>query len=164
MKPRPNFSSNAKKVIGGQASVRRNYWEDPIYQFVARNHRFAQDKANAQEMARLSDLMQHLVNGTLSDTVRSELEGLRQAAERQAKAERKQNQRIPPKNVVKEETALAEVHKDALKRQIFHPQTSPDNMIRAFERLPTEEKRRTAAKLTKYLRSKIADYLAKNKL
>ncbi|MDD4081919.1 MAG: hypothetical protein PHD05_00895 [Sphaerochaetaceae bacterium] len=149
---------------------KKPYWKDPLYHFISRQHRTAQISSNVSEMTRLSELMSKMATKGLSEEQRIEIDLLRQAAEKREKMERKKTQYGPKEILLKEKakkeltTGIDEITVDALKRRLFYVHTSPENMIKILEKLPLDERKKTAKKLTQYLRSKIIDYLTQKRL
>jgi|GEM_PF-1003698 len=161
-KPPAKFSAEAHNGNRGPSVP---YWQNPIYQFVARSHKIAETARNAAEMQRLSSLMQLLAENKMSAEQQAELEALRAEHEKREKSQRKKQARSDPRAFAKEETiARSEVNVTEIKRKLFNLQTSPENMIRTMEMLPNAQKREVAASLTPYLRSKIATYLKQHNM
>jgi len=153
-----------KKAINGapqiHSPVPKNYWDHPVYQFVARHHRLAEKTANAAEMARLSELMRQFTEGSIPESVIAELETQRQLAEKQAKADRKNQQvNFRPPQFAKQQELNPQVNIAALKQRIFNQQTSSENRIRAFEALPKQEKAELVKRLPPYIKSLMDKYL-----
>ena len=131
------------------------YWEDPVYRFVSGMQRRAQTVGHEAEVARYSELMQRLVEKKLPDDAYFTLDAQRRELQRQQKAERKKNQKKPAN--VQEPASNVDV--TALKRRVFNPQTSQQNMIKSLEAMPAAERKKTISSLTTFLRSKIKKYL-----
>lgn len=135
----------------------RNYWEDPVYHFVMALRKQAQKMKRMEEDARLGNLAQQIVNRAIDPQEYVHLmEQYRVFRQEQRKEKKKQQPRIvviPSKEMVPTQDIYA------LKRRIFNVHTSTDNMIKAIEALPKEERRRTVKKLTPFLRSRIEVYL-----
>ncbi|MFH1573592.1 MAG: hypothetical protein ABIG68_06380, partial [Acidobacteriota bacterium] len=79
-------------------------------------------------------------------------------ADRKRQKEARKRQRKRPTRVSATEPS-APVNVADLKRRIFNPQVSRENVIKALEALPTEERRATIAGLPPGLRRKLGKYL-----
>ena len=148
-----------KQPETARPAVRPNvpYWEDPVYRFVSGMHRKAQTVGNQADVARMAELMQRLVNKSLPDDTYLKLDAERRAYQQKEKQERKKMQKGKVERQVTE--LRPSVNVAELKRRIFNPQTAPQNMIKALEALPADERKKTVQSLTPFLRSKIAKYL-----
>ena len=131
-----------------------SYWEDPVFRFVSRQRR----SAEAAEAERLDALMQDLVNGAVSDEVYWELAAEAKADQRKRKQERKRQQTRPPAGVDSAEQGPSLNTRD-LKKRIFNPHVSRDNMIKALEALPSRDRAATIAGLPPGLKRKLGNYL-----
>jgi hypothetical protein len=137
-----------------------NYWEDPVFRFLSRQHRIAQDSRNGTEAVRLGELLQKVMQGTLPDEEYFRIMEDRRIAESALKKQKgKHGQPVISEKVQKPGVNIGE-----LKRRIFNAQTSAENMIKAMDALPKEERIRTARSLPPFLRSKIAGYLKNRNL
>lgn len=134
-----------------------NYWEDPVYHFVMALRKQAQKMKRTEEDARLGNLAQQIVNRAIDPQEYVHLMEQYRVFRQEQRRERKKQQ---PRVVVilsKEKGPTQDIY--ALKRRIFNIHTSTENMIKAIEALPKEERQRTVKKLTPYLRSRIEVYL-----
>ena len=133
------------------------YWEDPVYRYVSGLHKRVQIKGNAAELSRLAELMQKIVNKSLSDEIYFKLDADRKEFQRKMKQLRKKQQKSD--HIVSKDSSAPSINIAELKRRIFNPQTSSQNMIKALEAMPAEDRKKTIQSLTPYLKSKIAKYL-----
>jgi len=134
------------------------YWEDPVYRYVSRLHRSALDAGEDDEAARLDGLMQQLVNGSMADELHRRLEAEAKADRKRRQQERKQQRTPPGKHAATSRRGPA-VNVAELKRRIFNPHVSRENVIKALEALPPAERKATIAGLPPGLRRKLGDYL-----
>ena len=134
------------------------YWEDAAFRYVSRGHRQAMDAGDDPEAERFDALMQQFVNEALPDELYWQLKAEAKAERDQLRHERKQqpkphaahasaHEQVPPVNVAD------------LKKRIFNPNVSRDNVIKALEALPPAERKSTIAGLPPGLRRKLGDYL-----
>jgi len=169
MKPHKPVNLVNKAAIGAHGPTimpKGPYWQNPVYQFMARTQRNAQTMGNTAEMQRASAIMQEIVENRISAEKYAELEALRIESERRAKSERKKqaSANFNPNAARKEESIQTGVNVAEVKRRLFNLQTSPQNMIRELEKLPAAQRKEIAASLTVFLRSKIAPYLKQHNL
>lgn len=159
----PRNGKPKKKGLPQQAPMSKRpvlpYFQDPVYHFVSRQHREASLANNQEVVQKWGDLMHKLSEGSLPDNIYFQLEGERRAEEQRLKQERKkhsqaQGQRRPEEKIEKSGVNVAE-----LKKRVFNPQTSPENMVKALEALPVQERKKVIGNLTAFLRSKIQQYL-----
>jgi hypothetical protein len=132
------------------------YWEDPVFRFLSRQRRSAGDLAT--ECERLDALMQDLMNGAMSDEVYSELAAEATADRRKKKQDRKQRKSRRPVSVDPAGQRPSRNIRD-LKKRIFNPHVSRENMIKALEALPAGERAATIAGLPPGLKRKLGNYL-----
>lgn len=137
------------------------YWEDAVYRYLSRLHRSAVTAGDETEMVRLDGFMQALINRSMAVECYWQLESDAKADRKRQKEVRKR-QRKPPKRASAVEQS-APVNVADLKRRIFNPQVSRENVIKALEALPTEERRATIAGLPPGLRRKLGKYLTDGK-
>ena len=132
-----------------------------MYRHVSRQHRLATGNGDAPETARLDRLTQQLVNGSLPDDVYWELDREARTERRRQKEQRKHQQQKP---VARRSgtSATPSVNTADLKKRIFNPQVSRENVIKALEGMPPTERRATITGLPPGLRWKLADYLKKH--
>ena len=135
------------------------YWDDPVFRFIARQRRSTGD--DAPECGRLDALMHDLMNGAMSDEVYWELAAEAKADRTRRKQDRKQKQIRPPAGVDSAEQRSSRNIRD-LKKRIFNPHVSRENMIKALEALPPRERAATIAGLPPGLRRKLGKYLKGN--
>ena len=140
----------------GDVSARPSgpYWDDPVFRFVSRQRH----SVDASEAERLDGLMEDLVNGAMSDEVHWELAAEAKADRRQRKQDRKRQQTRPPAGADSAERGSSLNIAD-LKKRIFNPHVSRDNMIKALEALPSRERAETIAGLPPGLKRKLGKYL-----
>jgi len=141
----------------GAARPTGPYWEDPVYRHVSRRHRSAVDAEDGPEAERFDGLMQQLVNGSMADELYWQLDGEARADRKRQKQERKQRG-SPPRRAFVEEQAPG-INVDDLKRRIFNPHVSRENVIKALEALPPAERKATIAGLPPGLKKKLGNYL-----
>ena len=130
------------------------HWDDPVFRFVSRQRH----SAEAAEAERLDALMQDLVNRAMSDGVYWELAAEAKADQRRRKQERKRQQTGPPAGADSAERGPS-LNVGDLKKRIFNPHVSRDNMIKALEALPARERAETIAGLPPGLKRKLGKYL-----
>jgi len=134
------------------------YWEDEVYRYVSRQHRDALATGSDAEAERFEGLMQQLAEGSMPDELYWQLDAQARADRKKRRQERKRRQprrpvgpsapeRTPPVNVAD------------LKKRIFNPQVSRENVIKALEALPAGERKATNATLPPGLRRKLGGYL-----
>ena len=135
------------------------YWEDPVYRCLAGLHRVAQTSGNNSEVARLAELLQKVADKSLADEIYFKLDAERKVIQKKTKLEQKKQQKgmlVSSKLAVQSQPSVNIIE---LKKRIFNPQTSPQNMIKALEALPVDERKKTVSSLTSFLRGKITKYL-----
>lgn len=132
------------------------YWDDPVYRHLSRLHRDAQAEGADADVAQLDALMQKLIDGSISDERYGELASEASAARKREKQERKKQQK-PARGRSAEKAPSANLAD--LKKRIFNPQVSKENMIKAIEALPPAERRATIEGLPPGLKRKLGSYL-----
>jgi hypothetical protein len=135
-----------------------HFWDDPVYRYVSRRHRAALAAGDGAEAARFDGLMQQLANGSMPDELHQQLEAEAKADRQQRKHERKRRQRSRPTRRPTVEPASS-VNVAELKRRIYNPHVSRENVIKALEALPAAERSATIAGLPPGLRRKLGGYL-----
>lgn len=116
------------------------------------------DAGDGPETERFDALMQQFANGALPDELYWQLRAEAKADRDRKRHERKQqhkpyaahalpHEQVPPVNVAD------------LKKRIFNPNVSRDNVIKSLEALPPSERKSTIAGLPPGLRRKLGDYL-----
>ena len=139
----------------------KKYWDHPVYQHLSKRLRIAQER-NPAEAAQISLTIQALMSGKISHAKLEELDLQRRELAKADKVERKkQVAHFVPK---KKEKGGPKINTTELKKRIFNAQTSKENMVKAFEKLPREDRINVAKSLTPFLRSKIAKYLERKGL
>jgi hypothetical protein len=132
------------------------YWDDPAYRYVARMHRSALAANEGAEAERLAAIMQQFVDGTVRDALYGELE-------EQARAERRKQRQVRRRQGKRHARVPSEpapsLNIGVLKKRIFNPHVSRENMIKALESLPAAERSTTIAGLPPGLRRKLGNYL-----
>ena len=134
------------------------YWEDPVYRHVSRQHRAAMSSGCDAEAARLDALMQHLVNASMPDDLYWQLDAEARAERKRQRQQRKRQSKPPPPHEAVAGRAT-QVNVADLKKRIFNPRVSRDNVIKALESLPPAERKATIASLPPGLRRKLGGYL-----
>jgi len=135
------------------------YWEDLVYRYVSRRHRAAASAGDDAETERFGVLMQQLADGAMPDDLYWQLDAEARANRKRQRQERKQQRRQPrPVHSPGTEQTPA-VNVADLKKRIFNPNVSRENVIKALEALPSAERKATIAGLPPGLRRKLADYL-----
>ena len=132
------------------------YWEDLVYRYLSRRHRSAADAGDGPEAARFQGLAEALVNGAMPDELYGELEAEARADRKRRRQELKGRLK-PPRASGAEEAQSVNVAD--LKKRIFNPHVSRENVIKALEALPPAERKATIAGLPPGLRRKLGDYL-----
>jgi len=134
------------------------YWEDEVYRYVSRRHRDALAMGSEAEAHRFEVLMQQLAEGLMPDELYWQLDTEARADRKKRRQERKRRQaRRPPSPSAPERTPPVNVAD--LKKRIFNPQVSRENVIKALEALPAGERKATIATLPPGLRRKLGGYL-----
>jgi len=131
------------------------YWEDPVYRYVSRRHRAAVAAGDAEQADRFDAFMQQLAAAMTDDCHARLADEAR--ADRAARKERRKRRSKPPAHPPPE--AAPTVNVADLKRRIFNPSVSRENVIKALEALPPAERKATLATLPPGLRRKLGDYL-----
>ena len=134
------------------------YWEDPIYRYVSRRHRAALTAGDGGEAVRFDGLMQQLVSGSMPDEGYWKLD-VEAKADRKRRQQQRKRQRKPPPICASRAQRTSSVNVAELKKRIFNPRVSRENVIKALEALPPAERRATIAGLPPGLRRKLGDYL-----
>ena len=116
------------------------YWDDPVYHYVSRRHRWAVADGNGAETQRFDGLMQALVNGSMPDALYGQLETEAKADKKRRQPQRK-GWRAAPLTRASRLERTPSVNVADLKTRIFNPQVSRENVIKALEALPPAEKR-----------------------
>ena len=124
---------------------------------MSRRHRSAVDAEDGHEAEHFDGLMQQLVNGSMPDEPYWQLDGEAKADRKRQKQERKRRS-TPPKRPSGEERGPGANVED-LKKRIFNPHVSRENVIKALEALPPAERKATIAGLPPGLRKKLGNYL-----
>ena len=130
------------------------YWEDPVYSYLSRQHRASIDANDHVATAHFDGLIQELCNQTLSDELYEQLDADARADKKKRKLEGKKR-RSPPSAM----DPSPSVNVADLKKRIFNPQVSRENVIKALEALPPSERKATIAGLPPGLRRKLGSYL-----
>jgi len=159
--PRRKKQEKKPKLPEQKKPLRPNvqYWEDPVYRYVSGRYKTAQAAGNHAEVALFAEFMQKIVGKSLPDEVYFRLDTERKAFQQQQKKERKKGREV---NALKQRQVTeprSAINVAELKRRVFNPQTSSQNMIKALEAMPTDERKKTIRSLTSFLKSKIAKYL-----
>jgi len=139
-----------------------HYWDDPVYRYLSGGHRAASDAAamdgDDAEATRLDALMQDLVNGTITPEQYWALDAEARAERKKRHQERKQQGRArKPRAVIDPDEPSVNVAD--LKKRIFNPHVSRENVIKALEALPPSERKATIAGLPPGLRRRLGEYL-----
>ncbi|MHC4716816.1 MAG: hypothetical protein ACYS5V_07600 [Planctomycetota bacterium] len=134
------------------------FWEDPVYRYVSGRHRSALTAADGPEAARFDCFMQQLVDGSMAEEVYRQLEAETTAERKRQKLRRKRGRPRPPAGVPMDDP-VPSVNVADLKRRIFNPHVSRENVIKALEALPSAERKATIASLPPGLRRKLGEYL-----
>lgn len=133
------------------------YWDDPVYRHVSRRHRSAVAAGDGPEADRLDGLMQELADGAMADELYWQLDAEAKADRKRQKQERKR--RGPPPRRASAEERAPGINVADLKRRIFNPHVSRENVIKALEALPPAERKATIAGLPPGLKRKLGNYL-----
>ena len=134
------------------------YWEDAVYCYLSRRHRSAVADGDGAEAERLDGLIQDLVNQSMADELYRELDAEAKAERTRRKQDRKKQGRRPTTRDA-DAGRTASVNVADLKRRIFNPHVSRENVIKALESLPPAERKATIAGLPPGLRKKLESYL-----
>jgi len=147
--------------IGGESLPAGPYWEDAVYRYLSRRHRLAVADGDDTEAARFDGLMQALVDRSMLAARYWQLESEAKVDRKRQKQERKRQRKPSTRALATEQSAPVNV--GDLKKRIFNPQVSRENVIKALEALPAEERRATIAGLPPGLRRKLGNYLTGGK-
>ncbi len=133
------------------------YWEDPVFRYLSRKHRLVVAEEDGPEADRVSRLLDGFVAGRIE-------EGIYKALEVEAKEDRKEQRRrrkgkSRPPLYSKKEDLDSSVNIADLKRRIFNPHVSRENVIKAIEALPPKERKATIASFPPGLRRRLEGYL-----
>ena len=134
------------------------YWEDAVYRYLSRRHRSAVAAGDDPEAVRFDGLMQELVNCSMPDERYWQLDAEAEADRKRRQQERKRRRKPPPARASVVERPPS-VNVADLKKRIFNPHVSRENVIKALEALPSGERRATIAGLPPGLRRKLGNYL-----
>jgi len=110
------------------------------------------------ETKRLDGLMQALVNGSMPDALHGQLDA-EAKADKKARRQQRKRRRGPPPACASGIDRAPSVNVAELKKRIFNPHVSRENVIKALEALPPAEGKVTVAGLPPGLRHKLGDYL-----
>ena len=133
------------------------YWEDAVYRYASRQRRSALEAGDDGEAVRLDELMQQFAGGSMADEVYWQLDAEARTDRRKRRQERKRQGRRPPDYAKADEAPSVNVAD--LKRRIYNPNVSRENVIKALEALPAAERKATIAGLPPGLRRKLGTYL-----
>jgi hypothetical protein len=156
------MSSKEEKQAPTAARPTVSYWEDPVYPYLVRCHHAAVDRGDEVEAAHFEELMQELINESMQDEQYWQLDVEEKLDRKQRKQERKQQGKQQRKSapilsaLVDEAPALTITN---LKKRIFNPAVSRENVIKALEALPPGERKATIAGLPPGLIRKLGSYL-----
>ncbi len=134
------------------------YWEDPVYRYVSRRHKSAAGAEEGPEAERFDGLMQQLVNESMPDETYWQLDEEAKEDRRKQKQKRKRQKGPQPARDSAADRPPS-VNVADLKKRIFNPIVSRDNVIKALEALPPGERKSTIAGLPPGLRRKLGNYL-----
>ena len=134
------------------------YWEDPVYHYLSRRHRSAVATGDGSEVVRFDGFMQELVNRTMPDEVYWQLDAEGKAEREKQQQERKKRRKQSPPRPSEIESSPS-VNVADLKKRIFNPRVSRQNVIKALEALPPRERKATITRLPPSLRRKLGQYL-----
>ena len=134
------------------------YWEDPVYPYLVRRHHSAADTGDDTEAVHFEGLMQELINRSMTDELYWQLDAEAKVDRKKRKHERKQRRKPSPTppSVVDGAPAVTIAN---LKKRIFNPSVSRENVIKALEALPPAERKATIAGLPPGLIRKLGTYL-----
>ena len=154
---RGEVSGGTEEGRGGPAAERPAvpYWEDPVYRYLSRRHRLA---ADGPEAVGTEGHMQALVDQCMSDELYWRLDA-EARADRKTRAEERKRRRKPSPRRTPADDRLPSVNVSELKKRIFNPHVSRENVIKALGALPAAERRATIAGLPPGLRRKLGSYL-----
>ncbi len=144
----------------GQAPARPAgpYWEDPVYHYISRQHRLAVANEDGAESERLDELMQALVGGEMPVVLYGQLDDEAKAEKKRQRRQRK-GRRVSKPTIASRSERAPSVNIADLKKRIFNPQVSKENVVKALEALPPKEKKATISGLPPGLRRKLEGYL-----
>ena len=154
------MSDATEKGKGGSAAARPGgpYWEDAVYRYLSRQHRLAVTAGDTAEAARFDGLMRDVANRSMPDALYWQIDAEAKADRKRRRQQRKTRRRPPPTPASVVERAPS-VNVAELKKRIFNPRVSRENVIKALQALPAAERRATIAGLPPGLRRKVGDYL-----
>ena len=134
------------------------YWDDPVYRHLSGLHRIA--LAEGANVAELDALMQSLIDGSITDVRYEELQSEASSARKQKKQDRKSRQKPGRPRSAESPPAINTAN---LKKRIFNPSVSKENMIKAIEALPPAERRKLIEGLSPGFKRKLGGYLTSGK-
>ena len=134
-----------------------SYWEDPVYRYLSRQHRSAVSAGDDPEVAHLDKLMQALVDQSMPNEQYWQLDAEAKADRKKQKQDRKQRQKRSPRPSADEKPTPVNVAD--LKKRIFNPTVSKENVIKALEALPPAARKATIAGLPPWLKRKLGQYI-----
>ena len=134
------------------------YWEDAVYRYVSRRHRSALEAGDSGEAGRLDELMQQLVRSSMADELYWRLDGEARSDRKKRRQERKRQAQPRPPHAGPAERPPS-VNVAELKKRIYNPNVSRENVIKALEALPAAERKATISGLPPGLRRKLGSYL-----
>jgi hypothetical protein len=134
------------------------YWDDPVYRYVSRLHRLAMEAEESGDADRFDGLMQQLADSAMPDEIYWKLDSEARAERKERRRQRKRMSR-PSRPPSGSEEPSPSVNVADLKRRIYNPNVSRDNVIKALEALPPAERKATIAGLPPGLRRKLGAYL-----
>jgi len=151
-----NNETGKDKAGPGSARPEGPYWEDLVYRYLSRRHRSAAGAGDGPEAARFQALIEAMVNGAMPDEQYGDLEAEARADRKRRRQERK-GRRKPSRAAGAEEAPSVNVAD--LKKRIFNPHVSRENVIKALEALPPAERKAAISGLPPGLRRKLGDYV-----
>ena len=131
------------------------YWEDSVYRYLSRQHHASMAADNTDESSRLDALMEELISKSMPDDLYWELDEEAREDKKERKKERKDRSKRPPDAGIQGPG----INTADLKKRIFNPNVTRENVIKALEALPPAEKKATIAGLPPGLRRKLGTYL-----
>jgi hypothetical protein len=142
----------------GRRRDAEHYWADPVYRYLSRLHRSAMTTGDRAEAIRVDELIQKLVERSMPDELYGQLE-----AEAKADRKRRQQERKKRGRPLRVRASAADrppsINVADLKKRVFNPHVSRENVIKALEALSPAERKATIAGMPPGLKRKLGTYL-----
>lgn len=141
-----------------QSLIAEPYWEDQVYRYISRRRRAAIVAKDNAETLRLDEILQNIVSGEISEELYRKLEVDSKTDRKKQRLQRRKRAKSSLKRTSTDEQASS-INTTELKKRIFNPNVSRENVIKAMEALPSAERKTTIAGLPPGLVKKLGTYL-----